>query len=83
MCHSLKEMTPLLSAEQFFERVKPGEPFIPQDENGEPDTARVGTALSGAVVNPLRGFTSRVIVARLPWLLDKVGSKASRGIAAR
>jgi phage gp36-like protein len=64
-------MMPLLSAEQFFERVKPGEPFIPQDENGEPDTARVGIALSGA---------TGVIVAHLPWLLDKGTGEIARPV---
>jgi phage gp36-like protein len=51
--------------------VKPGEPFIPQDETGEPDTARVGIALSGA---------TGVIVAHLPWLLDKGTGEIARPV---
>ena len=55
-------MTPLVSIEQFLSRIRPGEPFIPLNDDGEPDAARLEIALSGA---------TGIIVAHLPWLLDK------------
>jgi phage gp36-like protein len=54
-------MTPLVSVEQFLSRV-PQSVLLPLDDNGEPDAARAGIALTGA---------TGVIVAHLPWLLDK------------
>jgi phage gp36-like protein len=55
-------MTPLVSVEQFLSRIRPGEPFIPLNDDGEPDAARIEIALSGA---------TGIIVAHLPWILDK------------
>ncbi|MDR2942789.1 MAG: DUF1320 domain-containing protein [Treponema sp.] len=64
-------MPPLLSVAQFLERVKPNEPFIPQNDDGELDEARIETALTGA---------TGVIVAHLPWLLDKGTGEIARPV---
>jgi phage gp36-like protein len=56
-------MTPLLSVEQFLS-VRPESAVLPLGETGEPDTARIETALRQA---------TGVIVAHLPWLLDEDG----------
>jgi phage gp36-like protein len=61
-----KGMTPLLSAGDFLARV-PQSAVLPVDGNGEPDTARIETALADA---------TGVIVAHLPWLLDGGGEIA-------
>jgi hypothetical protein len=73
-------MRPLVSVEQFLERVRPGEPFIPLNAEGEPDAARgkaefpTELALSGA---------TGVIVAHLPWLLDKETGEIARPVTAQ
>jgi phage gp36-like protein len=54
-------MIPLVSVEQFLIRA-PRAAYIPLDAEGEADTACVELALTGA---------TGVIVAYLPWLLDK------------
>jgi phage gp36-like protein len=59
-------MTPLLSAGEFLGRV-PQSAVLPLDGDGEPDTARIETALADA---------TGVIVAHLPWLLDGEGEIA-------
>jgi phage gp36-like protein len=64
-------MMPLVSVEQFLERVRPSEPYIPLNEAGEPDGARLELALSGA---------TGVIVAHLPWLLDKETGEVARPV---
>jgi phage gp36-like protein len=64
-------MTPLLSVEQFLERVNSREPFIPRNDDDEPDAARVEIVLSGA---------TGVIVAHLPWLLDKESGEIARPV---
>jgi phage gp36-like protein len=56
-------MTPLLSVEQFLS-MQGGFAVLPHTENGEPDAARIETAL-----RPATG----VIPAYLPWLLDEAG----------
>jgi len=56
-------MTPLISVEQFLS-MQFSQTLLPEGENGEPDTARIQTALRQA---------SGVIVSHLPWLLDKNG----------
>jgi phage gp36-like protein len=63
-------MTPLVSVSQFLTRDSRA-PYIPLDENGDPDAARVNLALAGA---------TGVIVAHLPWLLDKESGEISRPI---
>jgi len=60
-------VTPLISAQEFLSRVPPGVAVLPSNENGEPDEARIETALRGA---------TGVIVAHLPWLLDEEGEVA-------
>jgi phage gp36-like protein len=64
-------MTPLLSATQFLERVRPGEPYIPLNADGEPDAARIEIALAGA---------TGVIAAHLPWLLDKESGEIAQPV---
>jgi phage gp36-like protein len=54
-------MIPLVSVEQFLVR-DPGAPYIPLNADGEADAARIALALTGA---------TGVIVAHLPWLLEK------------
>ncbi|MDR3192354.1 MAG: DUF1320 domain-containing protein [Treponema sp.] len=56
-------MTPLLPVERFMSVQLPSV-IIPTLEDGEPDTARIETALRQA---------TGVIVAHLPWLLDGAG----------
>ena len=56
-------MTSLLSAGEFLGRV-PQTAVLPLDGDGEPDAARIETALADA---------TGVIVAHLPWLLDGAG----------
>jgi phage gpG-like protein/phage gp36-like protein len=56
-------MTPLLSVERFLS-MQGGSVPIPLAEGGEPDAARIETALRQA---------TGVIVAHLPWLLDGAG----------
>jgi len=56
-------MTPLISVEQFLS-MQSTHTILPLGENGEPDTARIETALRQA---------SGVIVSHLPWLLDGDG----------
>jgi phage gp36-like protein len=56
-------MTSLISVERFLSMQSPSA-IIPAGENGEPDAARIETALRQA---------TGVIVAHLPWLLDKAG----------
>jgi phage gp36-like protein len=56
-------MTPLISVEQFLS-MQSLPAVLPAGEDGEPDTARVETALRQA---------TGVIVAHLPWLLDEAG----------
>jgi phage gp36-like protein len=56
-------MTSLISVERFLSMQSPSV-ILPAGENGEPDTARIETAL--------RQVTG-VIVAHLPGLLDKAG----------
>lgn len=67
-------MTPILSVEQFLEHVKSDEPFIPITVDGEPDAARIEIALQGA---------TGVIVAHLPWLLDKETGEIAQPIKAQ
>jgi phage gp36-like protein len=64
-------MTPLLSVAQFLERVRPSEPFIPQNDDGEPDAVRIEIALTGA---------TGVIAAHLPWLLEKKTGEIARPV---
>ena len=64
-------MIPLLSVTQFLKCVKPDEPFIPQNDDGEPDAARIETVLAGA---------TGVIVAHLPWLLEKKTGEIARPV---
>jgi hypothetical protein len=66
-------VTPLISAQEFLSRVPPGAAVLPSNEDGEPDEARIETALRGA---------TGVIVAHLPWLLDEEGEVA-RPVRAR
>jgi phage gp36-like protein len=56
-------MTSLISVEQFLS-MQDGLAVLPSTEGGEPDTARIETALRQA---------TGVIVAHLPWLLDGAG----------
>jgi phage gp36-like protein len=56
-------MTSLISTEQFLSMQSPSA-ILPAGENGEPDAARIEAALRQA---------TGVIVAHLPWLLDKAG----------
>ena len=56
-------MIPLISAEQFLSRV-PAAVILPTGEDDRPDAPRIETALRQA---------TGVIVAHLPWLLDKDG----------
>jgi phage gp36-like protein len=56
-------MTALISAERFLS-MQGTSAILPLAEDGEPDLARIETAL--------RQVTG-VIVAHLPWLLDKAG----------
>jgi phage gp36-like protein len=56
-------MTSLISVERFLSMQSPSV-ILPAGENGEPDTARIEAALRQA---------TGVIVAHLPWLLDKAG----------
>ena len=56
-------MMPLISVEQFFSML-PQNAILPQGEDGEPDGARVQTALRQA---------TGVIVSHLPWLIDENG----------
>jgi phage gp36-like protein len=56
-------MIPLISAEQFLS-MQPPSVILPSGEDGEPDRARIETALRQA---------SGVIVSHLPWLLDEAG----------
>jgi len=54
-------MTPLVSVERFLSRI-PRLAIMPLDDDGEPDSARIETALQDA---------TGIITANLPWLLDK------------
>ena len=54
-------MTPLVSVTQFLSRV-PQTAVLPSGGDGEPDTARIGVALTDA---------TGIIVSYLPWLLEK------------
>jgi phage gp36-like protein len=56
-------MTALLSAEQFLS-MQSASAILPLTGDGEPDMARIETALRQA---------SGVIAAHLPWLLDEAG----------
>lgn len=56
-------MIPLVSAGQFLSRAPAGA-ILPIGEEGQPDAARIETALRQA---------TGVIVAHLPWLLDEAG----------
>jgi phage gp36-like protein len=56
-------MTALISVEQFLSMQSPSV-ILPLTEDGEPDPARIETALRQA---------TGVIVAHLPWLLDEAG----------
>jgi phage gp36-like protein len=56
-------MIPLLSVERFLS-TQSASVILPVGEDGEPDTARIETALRQA---------TGVIVAHLPWLLDGDG----------
>jgi phage gp36-like protein len=56
-------MTPLISVEKFLS-IQSSSVILPAGEDGEPDTARIETALQQA---------TGVIVAHLPWLLDGTG----------
>ena len=59
-------MTPLVSVSDFLFRV-PALADLPLNNDGEPDTGRIETALADA---------TGVIVAHLPWLLDGAGEIA-------
>jgi phage gp36-like protein len=61
-------MTPLLSAEQFFSRM-PESAVLPLGEGGEPEDGKIELALTGA---------TGIIVAHLPWLLDKETGEIAR-----
>lgn len=65
-------MTPLLSALQFMTYI-PGQAaaYIPLDAEGEPDAGRIEIALAGA---------TGIIVAHLPWLLDKETGEIARPV---
>ena len=54
-------MIPLVSVEQFLSRI-PQSAIMPNDESGDPDSARIEIALQDA---------TGIIVSNLPWLLDK------------
>jgi len=56
-------MTPLISVEQFLS-MQPSSVILPLNGDGEPDAARIETALRQS---------SGVIVSHLPWLLDGGG----------
>jgi phage gp36-like protein len=56
-------MIPLISAEQFLS-MQTASVILPFGEDGEPDIARIKTALRQA---------TGVIAAHLPWLLDETG----------
>jgi phage gp36-like protein len=56
-------MTPLISVEQFLS-AQSAAAVLPLAEGGEPDAARIETALRQA---------TGVIAAHLPWLLDGAG----------
>ncbi|MDR0583597.1 MAG: DUF1320 family protein [Treponema sp.] len=56
-------MTPLISVEQFLS-MQSASAILPLNGDGEPDPARIETALRKA---------TGVIVAHLPWLLDGAG----------
>jgi phage gp36-like protein len=56
-------MTALISVERFLSMQSPTA-ILPLAEDGEPDPARIETALRQA---------TGVIVAHLPWLLDETG----------
>ena len=56
-------MTPLISVEQFLS-MQPSSVILPSNGDGEPDAARIETALRQS---------SGVIVSHLPWLLDGDG----------
>ena len=66
-------MIPLLSAEQFLSRV-PQTAVLPLDDTGEPDTARIETALRDA---------TGIIAANLPWLLDTESGEIVRPVRAQ
>lgn len=54
-------MTPLIPVEELLARV-PRSVILPLGDDGEPDTARILSALTSA---------AGIITAHLPWLLDK------------
>jgi phage gp36-like protein len=56
-------MIPLISAEQFLS-MQSASALLPFTAEGEPDAARIETALRQA---------TGIIVAHLPWLLDRAG----------
>jgi phage gp36-like protein len=64
-------MTPLISAQEFLARIVPGIAALPSNEDGEPDEARIALALTGA---------TGVIVAHLPWLLDRETGEIARPV---
>jgi phage gp36-like protein len=63
-------MIPLVSVERFLSLAPPSA-ILPAGEDGEADAARIETALAGA---------TGVIVAHLPWLLDKETGEIARPI---
>jgi phage gp36-like protein len=63
-------MTPLVSVEQFLSRVS-SSVILPLDDTDEPDAVRIEVALTGA---------TGIIVAHLPWLLDKETGEIARPI---
>ena len=66
-------MIPLLSADQFLSRM-PQTAVLPLDDTGEPDTARIETALRDA---------TGIIAANLPWLLDTESGEIVRPVRAQ
>ena len=63
-------MIPLVSAEQFLSRI-PRSAVMPVDDTGEPDAARIETALRDA---------TGIITANLPWLLDKEAGETAHPV---
>jgi phage gp36-like protein len=66
-------MTPLVSVEQLLVR-DTSAPYIPLNADGEADAPRIELALTGA---------TGVIVAHLPWLLDKQTGEIARPVTAQ
>jgi phage gp36-like protein len=63
-------MTALLSVEQFLSRVPAGA-VLPTDEDGDQEDGKIELALTGA---------TGIIVAHLPWLLDKTIGEIARPV---